>query len=221
MEKIELFSARVCPFAHRSRLALMEKNLPFTLIEIDLRNKPDWYSQINPVGAVPALRQGDFMLRESLIISEYVNECCAEPPLLPVTAQQRAEARLWIDYAWSSLVPLFYRLLKAQQKVEQSNAASEMCRVLTVLDDELKRRAGEGPYWFGWQVGLTDLAFYPWFERWSVLEHYRGLKIPDHLDKLRGWIETMQGREAVKLGSEQAEYYISEYVDYAAGRKRG
>lgn len=58
METIELFSARVCPFAHRSRLALMEKHLPFTLIEIDLRNKPDWYSQLNPAGAVPTLRQG-------------------------------------------------------------------------------------------------------------------------------------------------------------------
>ena len=58
MENIELFSARVCPFAHRSRLALMEKNLPFTLIDIDLRNKPDWYSQVNPAGTVPALRQG-------------------------------------------------------------------------------------------------------------------------------------------------------------------
>jgi glutathione S-transferase len=48
MEDIELFSARVCPFVHRSRLALMEENLPFTLIDIDLRNKPDWYLPLNP-----------------------------------------------------------------------------------------------------------------------------------------------------------------------------
>ena len=219
MENIELFSARVCPFAHRSRLALMEKNLPFTLINIDLRNKPDWYSQVNPAGTVPALRQGDFLLHESLVVNEYVNECCAEPPLLPTTVQQRAEARLWIDYAGSSFVPLFYRLLKAQQEEEQGRVAGEMCRVLTVLDGELLRRKGEGPYWFGWQVGLTDIAFYPWFERWAVLEHYRGLGIPDHLHCLLGWIETMQGRDAVMLGSESAEYYIAEYADYAAGKK--
>ncbi len=219
MEKIELFSARVCPFAHRSRLALMEKNLPFTLIEIDLRNKPDWYPQVNPAGAVPALRQGDFRLRESLIINEYINECCAESALLPANAQQRAEARLWIDYAGSSFVPLFYRLLKAQQAEEQGAVAAELCRVLAVLDDELKRRTGEGPYWFGWQVGLSDIALYPWFERWAVLEHYRGLRIPDHLNALRDWIETMQGRDAVKLGSEPTDYYIDQYADYAAGRK--
>jgi len=219
MENIELFSARVCPFAHRSRLALMEKNLPFTLIEIDLRHKPDWYLQLNPAGAVPALRQGDFILRESTIINEYVNECCAEPILLPETAQQRGEARLWIDYAGSKLVPLFYRLLKAQEEEKQAAVAAELCKVLVVLDDELKRRKGKGSYWFGWQVGLTDIALYPWFERWAVLEHYRGLRIPDNLSSLLGWIETMQERDAVKLGGEPVDYYIGEYADYAARSK--
>lgn len=219
METIELFSAQVCPFAHRSRLALMEKHIPFTLIEINLRNKPDWYSQINPAGAVPALRQGDFILRESLIINEYINECCTEPALLPATAQLRAQARLWIDYAGSRFVPLFYRLLKAQQAAEQADAAAELCTLLGVLDDELKRRRGEGRYWFGWQVGLTDITFYPWFERWAVLEHYRGLRIPDHFTALLGWIETMQGRDAVGLGGKPAGYYVAAYADYAAGRK--
>lgn len=219
METIELFSARVCPFAHRSRLALMEKHIPFTLIEIDLRNKPDWYVQINPAGAVPALRQGDFIMRESLIINEYVNECCAEPALLPATAQLRAEARLWIDFAGSRFVPLFYRLLKAQQTEEQANAAAELGNVLALLDDELKRRKGAGRYWFGEQVGLTDIAYYPWFERWAVLEHYRGLRIPDHLTALLGWIEAMQGRDAVGQGSASANFYIGEYADYAAGTK--
>jgi glutathione S-transferase len=207
MNDIELFSARVCPFAHRSRLALMEKNLPFTLIQIDLRNKPDWF------------RQGDFLLNESLVINEYVNECSAETPLLPQTAQKRAEARQWINFAGSSFVPAFYRLLKAQGEEKQVIAAAEMHRVLEVLDNELQRRKGEGSYWFGWQVGLTDIAFYPWFERWPLLEHYRGLKIPDHLDSLLGWIEAMQGRDAVKSGGEPVDYYIGEYAAYAAGKK--
>ena len=219
MNTIELFSARVCPFAHRTRLALMEKNLPFTLIEIDLRNKPDWFRQVNPAGSVPALRQDEFLLNESLVINEYVNECCAEPPLLPATAQQRAEAREWISYAGSSFVPAFYRLLKAPNEEKQGLAAAEMHRVLEVLDNELQRSNGEGLYWFGWQVGLTDIAFYPWFERMPLLEHYRGLKIPGHLDSLLSWIETMQGRDAVKLGGESVDYYIGQYVAYAAGKK--
>jgi len=50
MAEIELFSARVCPFAQRSRIALMEKGVKVQLIEIDLGNKPDWFSQISPYG---------------------------------------------------------------------------------------------------------------------------------------------------------------------------
>lgn len=219
VDDIELFSARVCPFAHRSRLALMEKNLPFTLIEIDLHNKPDWFKQVNAEGSVPALRQGNFLLRESLVINEYVNECSAERPLLPQTAQKRAEARQWINYASSSFVPAFYRLLKTQEEEKQGRSAAAMSRVLEVLDSELQRRKGEGPYWFGWQVGLTDIAFYPWFERWSLLEHYRGLKIPDNHNALLHWIETMQGRDAVRLGSEPVDYYIGQYAAFATGEK--
>ncbi len=37
---IELFSARVCPYAHRTRLVLAEKGLDFDLTEIDFKDKP-------------------------------------------------------------------------------------------------------------------------------------------------------------------------------------
>ena len=39
--KIELFSARVCPYAHRTRLVLAEKGLDVELTEIDRRYDPD------------------------------------------------------------------------------------------------------------------------------------------------------------------------------------
>ena len=219
MKTIELFSARVCPFAHRCRLALMEKGLPFELVEIDLKNKPDWYQRVNPAETVPALRQGDFLLRESLIINEYIEELAHQPSLLPATAQKRAEARLWIDYASTRLVPVFYRLLKAQMENDRAAAREELLAVLATLDAELSRRRDHGPYWFGKQVGLTDIACYPWFERWPVLEHYRGLAIPGDLKSLLSWIETMKDREAVKKGGQPAGFYIEAYEEYASGKK--
>ena len=91
MEAIELFSAKICPFAHRCRLTLMEKHLRFELIEIDLRNKPSWYFKIHPDGAVPALRQGHFLLRESLVINEFLEELVRSPALcrpMSVSAQK-------------------------------------------------------------------------------------------------------------------------------------
>ncbi|MEZ4598235.1 MAG: glutathione S-transferase family protein [Syntrophotaleaceae bacterium] len=217
METIELFSARVCPYAHRSRLALMEKGLPFELVEIDLRNKPAWYREINPFESVPALRQGSFLLRESLVINEYVEELTPEPPLLPAVPRQRAEARLWISFADSRMVPLFYRLLKARGEEEKATAGRDLLSVLSCLDEELHRRQGGGPYWGGRSVCLTDLALYPWFERWPVLEHYRGWAIPRDMTALLSWVEAMKGRDAVVRGGQSAEFYIGEYARYAEG----
>ena len=76
-----------------------------------------------------------------------------------------------------------------------------------------------GPYLFGVEISLADIAIYPWFERWAVLEHYRGLTIPDDMDALQKWIVTMHKRDSVKNNAEVDSFYIAEYVDYANGKK--
>ncbi|MDQ7010190.1 MAG: glutathione S-transferase N-terminal domain-containing protein [Mariprofundaceae bacterium] len=49
MSRIELYSAEVCPFARRTRMVLMEKGLAFTVTEIDLNHKPDWFARVSPL----------------------------------------------------------------------------------------------------------------------------------------------------------------------------
>lgn len=99
MTEIELYSAALCPFAHRTRLALIEKGLPFKLIEIDLRNKPANFREISPYGKVPVLKHGKNRVWESAIINEYLDETFPECPLLPKSPIQRAQARVWINFA--------------------------------------------------------------------------------------------------------------------------
>jgi len=218
MKTLEIFSSKVCPFAHRTRLAAMEKGVPFELIEIDLHNKPDWYRDINPQLSVPALRHGDFVLRESLIINEYIDELKHSPALMPHKAQERAIARLWMDFAATRLVPVFYRLLKAQDGATGLKAREELLGALGTIEEELARDS-KGPYWFGEKISLTDIAFYPWFERWAVLEHYRGFALPQELSAIGDWINAMAERESVKQGRQPAEFYIAEYEPYASGKK--
>ncbi|WP_228059272.1 glutathione S-transferase N-terminal domain-containing protein [Nostoc sp. LEGE 06077] len=45
MAEVKIYSAVVCPFAHRSRLVLQEKGIDFDLIEIDLQNKPVGFTE--------------------------------------------------------------------------------------------------------------------------------------------------------------------------------
>ncbi|MEJ2492521.1 MAG: glutathione S-transferase family protein, partial [Desulfuromonadales bacterium] len=142
MPDIELFSARVCPFAHRSRLALAEKGLPHRIVEINLRNKPDWFGEISPLGKVPALRQGDFRLCESLVINEYVNDRDTQQPLLPQDPRQRARARLWIALFDDQVVPGFYRLLKANQADKRHQAETSLAAGLKRLEEGLQENPG-------------------------------------------------------------------------------
>ena len=88
-----LYDAPACPFCARVRIALAEKGLGFDRVEIDLRNRPAWLRDLNPAGKVPVLDDG-FVLPESAVIMEYLEDRYMEPALLPADPAVRAEARL-------------------------------------------------------------------------------------------------------------------------------
>ncbi|MAF49517.1 MAG: hypothetical protein CMM10_14760 [Rhodospirillaceae bacterium] len=52
------------------------------------------YFKLNPKGVVPTLLDDGKVIRESTIITEYLNETYPEPALMPATSLDRAKARL-------------------------------------------------------------------------------------------------------------------------------
>ncbi len=88
-----LYDAAACPYCARVRIALAEKGLVWETVEIDLRNRPPWVYDLNPAGRVPILDDG-FLLPESAVIMEYLEERYPEPALLPDDPAGRAQARL-------------------------------------------------------------------------------------------------------------------------------
>jgi stringent starvation protein A len=90
---VKLYDAPACPYCARVRIALAEKELDHETIEIDLRSRPSWIYDLNPSGKVPVLDDG-FVLPESAVIMEYLEEQYASPPLLPADHAERARARL-------------------------------------------------------------------------------------------------------------------------------
>src|SRR6185295_8200571 len=75
------------------RIALAVKGLEYETIEIDLRNRPAWVYEMNATGRVPILDDG-FVLPESAVIMEYLEERYPAPALLPDDPTARAAARL-------------------------------------------------------------------------------------------------------------------------------
>jgi len=215
MAEIEIYSAVLCPFAHRSRLALLEKGIPFKLIEIDLQNKPANFSAISPYGKVPVLKHGEHRVWESAIINEYLDETFPDPPLLPKAPIQRAQARIWINFADTRLFAASGKLLYSPDPQHQAEAAKELSAHLQFIETRLQEMSKDGPYWFGTEISLVDLTYYPLFEQWAVLTHYRGMPFPTGLDRLKLWWQAVANRESVRSIAHSQEFYIERYGHFA------
>ena len=91
-----LYSGTNCPFSQRCRLVLFEKGMDFEIRDVDLFNKPEDISVMNPYGQVPILVERDLILYESNIINEYIDERFPHPQLMPGDPVDRARVRLFL-----------------------------------------------------------------------------------------------------------------------------
>ncbi len=76
------------PFAWRVWLALEHKQLPYELKLMSLQNgelKKAEFLAINPRGKVPVLVDEGWVIRESAVILEYLEERYPDRPIFPTT----------------------------------------------------------------------------------------------------------------------------------------
>src|ERR671937_635175 len=108
---ITLYDADRCPYCARVRIALAEKGVEYDTVVVDLDDRPAWIYEKNPTGRVPVLEDGEFVLPESAVIDEYLDERYPEPPLLPADAAERARDRMDVDlHPFPALVEWVERL---------------------------------------------------------------------------------------------------------------
>jgi glutathione S-transferase len=151
-----LYNAPRCPYAARARIVLAEKGIELEVVEIDLSDRPDWLYEKNPKGRVPVIEEEDgWVLPESAVIMEYLEERYPEPRLLPLDPADRALVRLLI-FRDGDLTGPYYRLRR-----EEEGAEEELDAVLERFDSML----AELPYLGGMEYGLADIAYVPWFLR--------------------------------------------------------
>ena len=74
MAALRLIDAPRCPYCARVRIALAEKGIAYETVVIDLADRPAWVYELNPVGKVPVLERDGWVLPESAVINEYLEE---------------------------------------------------------------------------------------------------------------------------------------------------
>lgn len=215
MEKIELITAEVCPYAQRTHMTLIEKRLEFERREVDLANKPDWFKKVSPYGKVPVVKIGDQVVWESAVINEFVDESFPDKPMMPKEPYRRALARIWIDYCNTRWIDHTYDLLYEKDEAKQDELRAKVIEDLRYIEFEGMAKLSDGPFWLGSEISLVDLTYYPFFERFGALTHYRGVQIPDDCLRLIRWLEIMRERKSAKATMHDEAYYIERYARYA------
>ncbi|MEO8443740.1 MAG: glutathione S-transferase family protein [Gammaproteobacteria bacterium] len=209
MTTIELYSFEACPYAQRTRMTLLEKGLDFVLTEIDLFNRPAWFSDISPYGKVPVLRHGGATIHESAIINQYLDEVFPEPPLLPASAAQRAQARIWMDYCETRFLVATHKLMsEAGDATKRAANAEKLAEVLRFIEQEGLAKPGSGPYFFGEHISLADIQFAPFFERFGTYEEIGGASWPADCPRLRRWFEALQERASYRATAKPLAYHL-------------
>ena len=152
---ITLYDADRCPYCARVRIALAEKGLDYDVVEVDLDDRPAWIYEKNPLGRVPVLEEGEFILPESAVINEYLEERWPEPALWPADPAERALGRLLV-HRFDQLSRAYYALRR-----EEDGAGERFDEQLAVLAQRLEAQ----PFLSGRAFGLADIAYVPWILR--------------------------------------------------------
>ncbi len=214
---VTLFSARRCPYAHRTRLVLTHKGVTFAVHEIDLDNKPAFFTRDFGYGKVPVIEHAGARIWESAIINEYLNEVFPEPPLVPADPRERARARLWVDWANTRFADPFLVLLRGTSPKARAEASARFAECLAVLErDGLGGRAA-GPYFFGPSPGLVEFSLFPWFERLTALRRVRGAALVPELSLgVARWVDAVAATPAAVACASPPDFYVERYAELAA-----
>jgi glutathione S-transferase len=196
---VTLYYGSGSAYAWRIWLALEHKAVPhevkvLSFGEGDLR-KPD-YVALNPRQRVPTLVDGDFVIRESAAIMEYVDERWPQQPLFAADLRLRATQRRMIreadDDAGGKIGELFKAVFAPPEKADPAKLAEAVDAVKTELSFWEPQIAGT--YVNGDAVSAVDYTLYPHL---AIIHRFQARK-PDafpadfYPPNLAAWMERMK-----------------------------
>lgn len=168
---ITLYSFWRSGAAHRLRIALELKGVPYDLAPVDLRtaeHKAEAYRRLNPQQFVPMLDIGGERLIQSTAIIEWLEETYPDPPLLPADPIDRAHVRAAAAIVACDIHPLgnlrvlnAVRALGADAQGVADWALAWIRPGFEALEALLTEIESDGPFAFGPEPTLADCAIVP------------------------------------------------------------
>jgi glutathione S-transferase len=163
---IDVYWVSGSPFSWRVLLALEVKGLPYQahLLEMSKgQHKTPEFLAINPRGEVPALRDGEVVVAESVAILAYLDRQYPDPPLFGRTPAEAAsiwqevmQGALHVDRFEEFILPLYF----GQAAAKEAEVRAAIPRIRAELDRLEKTLTGRA--WLATStLSAADLTVYP------------------------------------------------------------
>lgn len=181
-------------FARRVRIALLEKNVPVELVEVDMRaggHRTPEFRALNPYGRVPVIEDDGFVLGESTAILEYLEAKHPEPPLVPadprgkgLVAMHMKLCDLQLGVETGPLIfPLRFLPRERWDTAAMDRARERIAKHLDIVEGQL----GDREYLVDDRYSLVEVCYTPLVEFLLLA----GITPPPRVDR---WIGRMLAR---------------------------
>ena len=201
---LKLYYAHPSAYARPVWLALLEKQLPFELLPVDLSGEqfsPEFLA-LNPFSHVPVLVDGDFRVIESLAILDYLEARYPELSLLPSDAIALAKVRMVQLVTLNELLPAVFKLLVHDENSSERSAELEYAQLRAINTlSFLENLLGDSPYFASEQLTLAEIVAGTLVYRMPDL----GIALTNY-PKLNVWSERLLSRptwQQIELSSEE------------------
>ncbi|MEQ8506082.1 MAG: glutathione S-transferase family protein [Rhodospirillales bacterium] len=160
-------------------------------------NQDPEYLAKNPMGLIPVLEDGDYVIWESQAIVRYLLEAYGGDPWLPSDLKLRGQAHQWMDWYLTVMHPpmtvIYFQLIRATEETRNEQALAEAkdkaAQLWTVLDKHL----ADKQFITGDTLNMGDIPCGCSAYRWHTL-------VPEgpDLPNLKAWWDRMNVRPAYK-----------------------
>lgn len=208
---LRLYSMRFCPYAERARLVLAAKGIEHECVNINLKDKPEWFFELNPVGKVPVIElPGGKVIYESVICCDFLEDMYpGKTQLFPKDPYEKHKQRLLVEVLCNKITSAFYKSVRGGDEANE-----ELDKQLSAFEKELKERNTK--FIGGSSPSMADYLIWPWIERLHVMTNHFKTDL-GKFPVLSAWCAAMSDVPAVKECSYPAEWYNKYFEGISTG----
>jgi glutathione S-transferase len=180
----------------RPRWMLEELGVPYELVRMTFEDaRTPEYRRIHPLGAVPALSDGESTVIESAAIIAYLADRFPERGFAPpISSPQRGAYYQWILYAMATLEPCIITFVAHTSKRPErdrlpfvaEDSRAEFLRAAQPVDAVIRNRT----FLLGEQISAADIVL------GSVMNWAATAKLIDDFSGLQAYVDRLRARPA-------------------------